>query len=136
MTVVTTDGHLEQAGEGNCLHWPVFIAENSVAILQHSETVVRVVAGRSSNAPITEPTTMPNSQRMSGILQMLTIDDVARKLGVPVTDVRVLIDTNQLSHYRLGQHGELVRVIRRDLIAFKAAAHPPHSHGIEPVPTA
>lgn len=111
---------MEQAGESNRFHWPAFFAENSVAILQHSETVVRVVAGRFSIVPITEPATMPNSQRMSDILQMLTIDDVARKLGVPVTDVNVLIDTNQLSHYRLGQHGELVRVIRRDLIEFEA----------------
>lgn len=75
-------------------------------------------------------------ERMRDILQMLTIDDVARKLGVPVTDVKILIDTNQLSHYRLGQHSELVRVIRRDLIVFEATAHPPHSHGIERLPTA
>ncbi len=58
--------------------------------------------------------------RMRDMLEMLTIDDVARKLGVPVSDVKILIDTNQLSHYRLGQRGQLVRVIRRDLIEFEA----------------
>jgi excisionase family DNA binding protein len=64
-------------------------------------------------------------ERMRDILEMLTIDDVAKKLGVPATDVKVLIDTNQLSHYRLGQHGELVRIIRRDLIAFESKVHLP-----------
>lgn len=59
-------------------------------------------------------------ERMRDILEMLTIDDVAMKLGVPATDVKILIDTNQLSHYRLGQHGEMVRIIRRDLIAYEA----------------
>jgi excisionase family DNA binding protein len=67
-----------------------------------------------------EQAIMKLPERMRDILEMLTIDDVARKLGVPATEVKVLVDTNQLSHYRLGQHGELVRIISRDLIAYEA----------------
>jgi hypothetical protein len=61
-----------------------------------------------------------NRSRMRDILQMLTLDDVARKLGVPVTDVRVLVDTDQLPHFRLGRNGEQIRIIQRDLVAFKS----------------
>ncbi len=67
---------------------------------------------------------MKQPERLREILEMLTIDDVALKLGVPATDVKVLIDTNQLSHYRLGQHGELIRIIRRDLLAYETAIRP------------
>ena len=62
---------------------------------------------------------MTNRSRMRDILQMLTLDDVARKLGVPVTDVRVLVDTDQLPHFRLGQNGEQIRIIQRDLVDFE-----------------
>ena len=62
---------------------------------------------------------MTNRSRMRDILQMLTLDDVARKLGVPVTDVRVLVDTDQLPHFRLGQNGEQIRIIQRDLTDFE-----------------
>ena len=62
---------------------------------------------------------MSTLSRMRNILQMLTIDDVARKLGVPVTDVRVLVDTDQLPHFRLGQNGEQIRIIQRDLADFE-----------------
>ena len=65
---------------------------------------------------------MTTQSRMRDILQMLTIDDVARKRGVPVSEVRVLVDTNQLAHYRLGQHGEQIRIIQRDLTDFEANA--------------
>ena len=65
---------------------------------------------------------MTTQSRMRDILQMLTIDDVARKLGVSASDVRVLVDTNQLAHYRLGQHGEQIRIIQRDLTDFEANA--------------
>ena len=60
---------------------------------------------------------------MRDILQMLTLDDVARKLGVPVSDIRVLVDTERLPHYRLGHNGEQIRIIRRDLVAFETNAH-------------
>ena len=62
---------------------------------------------------------MTNRSRMRDILQMLTLDDVARKLGVPVSEVRVLVERNQLAHYRLGQHGDQIRIIRRDLVDFE-----------------
>ena len=65
---------------------------------------------------------MTTRSRMRDILQMLTIDDVARKLGVAVSDVRVLVDTDQLAHYRLGQHGEQIRIIQRDLTQFESNA--------------
>ncbi len=65
---------------------------------------------------------MTGLQRMCDILEMLTIDDAARILGVSVSDIRVLVDTDQLLHYRLGQYGEQIQIIRRDLMAFKAKA--------------
>lgn len=63
---------------------------------------------------------MTTRSRMRDILQMLTLDDVARKLGVPASDVRILVDTNQLAHYRLGQRGEQFRFIQRDLTALES----------------
>lgn len=68
---------------------------------------------------------------MRDILQMLTLDDVAGKLNVPVSDVRVLIETDRLPHYRLGHHGEQIRIIRRDLAAFGSNAQASHSHSDE-----
>lgn len=62
---------------------------------------------------------MPHIQRLRDTLQMLTLDDVARKLSVPVSDVRVLVDTNQLAHYRLGHSDEQIRIIQRDLSDFE-----------------
>jgi len=50
---------------------------------------------------------------------MLTIDDVARKLGVPVTDVRVLVDSDPLSGFRRGQNVEQIRDIQRDQTDFE-----------------
>ena len=68
---------------------------------------------------------MTPSKRMRDVLQMLTFDDVARKLGVPVSEIRVLVDTDQLTHFRLGHNGEQIRIIRRDLVAFESKDHAP-----------
>ena len=70
-------------------------------------------------------------KRMRDILQLLTLDDVARKLGVPVSEIRVLVDTERLPHYRLGHNGDQIRIIRRDLLAFESKTHTPCD---EPLP--
>ena len=67
---------------------------------------------------------MINRRPLRDRLQMLTIDDVARELNVPASVVQQLVDTNTLPHYRLGQHGEQIRIIQCDLVGFQALLQP------------
>ena len=57
-------------------------------------------------------------------LRMMTIDDVARELDVPVDVVQQLVDINVLPHYCLGHDAEQIRIIRCDLMEFQARMQP------------
>jgi excisionase family DNA binding protein len=67
---------------------------------------------------------MINHRPLRDLLRMLTIDDVARQLNVPASVIQRLVDTNALPHYRLGQHGEQIRIIQCDLADFQALLQP------------
>ena len=67
---------------------------------------------------------MINRRPLRDLLRMLTVDDVARELNVPARVVQQLVDTNTLPHYRLGQHGEQIRILQCDLADFRSWAQP------------
>lgn len=67
---------------------------------------------------------MINRPPLRDLLRMLTIDDVARELNVPARVVQQLVNTNVLPHYRLGHHGEQIRIIQCDLADFQSWAQP------------
>jgi excisionase family DNA binding protein len=58
-------------------------------------------------------------------LRMMTIDEAAHELHVPAIVIQQLVDMNALSHYRLGQHGEQIRIIRCELKEFQSRTQPP-----------
>ncbi|MCA9058956.1 MAG: helix-turn-helix domain-containing protein [Planctomycetaceae bacterium] len=67
---------------------------------------------------------MPRTSRIRQSLEMLTIDDVARKLKIDPSEVSILIVTERLRCFRLGQNGERIRIIQRDLERFCTDSRP------------